>query len=74
MIDNIFYLFGISTCCGISTSETNELDQNTYIVSGLVFPIWIYLWEFPKIAIPQNGLFLMENPIKIDDLGVDTPI
>ena len=25
---------------------------------------------FPKIVVPQNGLFIMENPIKMDDLGV----
>jgi len=25
---------------------------------------------FPKIGVPQNGWFLMENPIKMDDLGV----
>jgi len=24
---------------------------------------------FPKIGVPQNGWFLMENPIKMDDLG-----
>ena len=25
---------------------------------------------FPKIVVPQNGWSIMENPIKMDDLGV----
>ena len=29
-----------------------------------------HIWVFPKIVVPQNGWFLMENPIKMDDLGV----
>ena len=32
--------------------------------------ISIYIWVFPKIGIPQNGWFIMENPINMDDLGV----
>ena len=28
------------------------------------------IWVFPKIVIPQNGWFIMEIPIEMDDLGV----
>ena len=28
------------------------------------------IWVFPKIKVPQNGWFVMEIPIKMDDLGV----
>ena len=27
------------------------------------------IWVFPKIGVPQNGWFIMENSIKMDDLG-----
>ena len=27
-------------------------------------------WVFPNIGVPQNGWFIMDNLIKMDDLGV----
>jgi len=43
-----------------------------------VFGVILHIWVFPKIEVPQNGWFLMEHPIKMDDLGVplflETPI
>ena len=27
------------------------------------------IWVFPKIVVPQNGWFIMEIPIKMDDLA-----
>ena len=30
----------------------------------------VCIWVFPKIGVPQNGWFIVENPVKMDDLGV----
>ena len=37
---------------------------------GLVASFSCTTWMFPKIVVPQNGWFIMENLIKMDDLGV----
>ena len=50
-----------------------------YIYLGPVFhTLYLYIWVFPKIRVPQNGWFIRESPIRIDDLGaslfLETPI
>ena len=53
--------------------------QHPFDCQGVVLLFFKHdMWVFPKIGVPQNGCFIMENPIKIDDLGVppfsETPI
>ena len=40
------------------------------VVATQIFFMFIPIWVFPKIGVPQNGWFIKENPIKMDDLGV----
>ena len=39
------------------------------VLGSLVHQKEKYTWVFPKIGVPQNGWYIMEKPIKMDDLG-----
>jgi hypothetical protein len=46
--------------------ETTNQIQAVYV---LVVQC-VSIWGFPTTGVPENGRLLMENPIKLDDLGV----
>lgn len=39
----------------------------THVFSELLSRSW-HIWRFPEMGDSQNGLFIMEQPIKMDDL------
>ena len=80
---NLFFqcfLQAMSGHLGSATSsqgwEVRQLDL--WNGSQSKMNIFEHIWVFPKIGVPQNGWFTMENPIKMDDLGypyfLETPI
>ena len=51
----------------LSHRMRKEKDSTLFSLKyKFIFPMWV----FPKIGVPQNGWFIMENPIKMEDLGV----
>ena len=62
-------------------TQANGSRMDRTIVSSLACPIvsatWkmsesfhLSIWVFSKIGVPQNGWFILENLIEMDDLGV----
>ena len=74
----IAYVYVRHTCCKSPGLQSVSCLSNLLETMDLRNS-WLSLWVFPqKVGIPQNGWFIMEIPINMDDLGVplfsETPI
>ena len=76
------YILWVCSVAAFIRNITQILEKPCYSTSLNVYLHLVvkckHIWVFPKIGVPQNGWFIMEIPIKMDDLGVppfsETPI
>ena len=52
--------------CSAKTHTLTCVDMYQIMYIYTPIPTWV----FPKIEVPQNGWFIMDKMIKMDDLGV----